>query len=81
MMNGPEKSDPCVLAMKSMNKLGRLAKGNEPVLNMCRTKSRESMLQQPMCPFDHRDRPVLADSSEGAFDPERTPVTHLTLRR
>jgi hypothetical protein len=57
MMYGPEKSDPCVVAMKSVNKLGRLgaesmerrrgAKGNVPVLNMCRTQSRESMPQQP----------------------------------
>ena len=58
MMYGPEKSDPCVVAMKSVNKLGRLsaesmerrrgAKGNAPVLNMCRTQSRESMPQQPV---------------------------------
>ena len=57
MMYEPEKSDPCVVAMKPVNKLGRLgtesverrrgAEGNAPVLNMCRTQSRENMPQQP----------------------------------
>ena len=55
MMHGPEKSDPCVVAMKSANKLWmsaesmerrRGAEGNTHALNRCRTQSRESLLQQ-----------------------------------
>ncbi len=57
MMHGLEKSDPCVVAMKSANKLWtsaesmerrRGAEGNTHALNMCRTQSRESMPQQPV---------------------------------